>query len=210
MDAMLHSDWIGLALVGFGTLFLLGEILVNVRGLFALIGISSIVLYFYTFLPNPSQFALMLIIYFVGILLILIDGKVINDGTLATLGLAGMILSVIITAPNFYAGLYSVIGLTLGAGGSFIFLKVFKPRNMWGKITLKDRLTKEAGYSTMNTDYENLVGKEGITLTDLRPVGTIKIDENHYSAVSNAQWVSKDTSIEVVSVDGTRILVKKK
>ena len=208
MEIMLHSDWIGLVLVGLGTLFLLGEILVNLRGLFGLLGIVFIILYFYIFLPNPSQFSLMLVIYFVGILLILIDGKLINDGTLATLGLAGMILSVIITAPNFYAGLYSVIGLMIGAGASFIFLKIFKPRNMWGKIALKDRLTDEAGYSSMNEEYADLVGKKGLTLTNLRPVGTIRVDEKNYSAVSNAQWISKDTPVEVISVDGTRILVK--
>lgn len=208
MATMLHTDWIGLVLVGFGTMFLLGEILVNLKGLFALLGISSIVLYFYTFLPDPSQFAFMLIIYFVGIFLILVDGKIINDGTLATLGLAGMILSVVITAPNFFAGLYAVIGLIIGAGASFMFLKIFKPRNMWGKIALKDRLTEEAGYSSINKDYINLVGKTGVTLTDLRPVGTIRIEDQDYSAVSNAQWIPKETVIVVVSVDGTRILVK--
>jgi len=208
MAEILHSDWIGLILVGLGTLFLLGEILVNLRGIFGLLGIFFIVLYFYTFLPDSGQFALMLIIYFVGIVLILIDGKLINDGTLATLGFAGMILSIVITAPNLYAGLYAIIGLIIGAGASFIFLKIFKPRNMWGKIALKDRLTEEAGYSTVNKDHLGLVGKKGITLTDLRPVGTIRIEDQDYSAVSNAQWIPKETMVEVESVDGTRILVK--
>src|SRR5699024_3713984 len=101
MDAILVSDWIGLILVGFGTLFLLGEILVNMRGIFAILGISLIVFYFYIYLADPSTFTIMLIIYFIGLLLIIIDGKIINDGTLATLGLAGMILSVVLTAPNF-------------------------------------------------------------------------------------------------------------
>src|SRR5699024_10921937 len=110
-------------MVGFGTLFLLGEILVNLRGLFALLGISSIVLYFYIYLSDHSIFAMMIIIYFVGILLILLDGKIINDGTMATIGLAGMILSVTLAAPNSFAGLYAVIGLILGAACSFLFLK---------------------------------------------------------------------------------------
>jgi len=208
MAEILQSDWIGLILVGLGTLFLLGEILVNLRGIFGLLGVFFIVLYFYTFLPDSGQFALMLIIYFVGIILILIDGKLINDGTLATLGFAGMILSIVITAPNLYAGLYAIIGLIIGAGASFIFLKIFKPRNMWGKIALKDRLTDEAGYSTVNQEHLGLVGKKGMTLTDLRPVGTIRIEDQDYSAVSNAQWIPKETIVEVESVDGTRILVK--
>ncbi|HLR71303.1 MAG TPA: NfeD family protein [Pseudogracilibacillus sp.] len=208
MDTILAADWIGFVLVGLGTLFLLGEILVDTKGVFAILGISFIVLYFYVYLAEPTTFVIMLIIYFIGLFLIIIDGKVLNDGTLAILGLAGMILSVIITAPNFFAGLYAVIGIILGAVLSFSFLKIFKPRNMWNKIMLKDRLTKEAGYSSLNEEYEQLVGKTGTTLTDLRPVGTIKIEGKEYSAISNAQWIKKGTYVQVTQVDGTRILVK--
>lgn len=208
MDAILSADWIGFVIVGLGTLFLLGEILVNMRGFFAILGIGFIVFYFYNFLMDPSTFVTMLIIYFVGLLLIIIDGKILNDGTLAILGLAGMILSVVLAAPNLYAGLYAVIGVILGGGLSFTFLKLFKKRNMWNKIMLKDRLTKEEGYSSLNKEYEQLVGKKGLTVTDLRPVGTIVIEDKDYSAISNAQWIKKGTSVQVTQVDGTRILVK--
>lgn len=208
MEAILNSDWIGLFIAGFGTMFLIGEILVNARGIFALIGIGLIVYYFYHFLIDPSTFVIMIIIYFIGLLLIIVDGKVVNDGTLATLGLAGMILSVALAAPNFYAGLYAVIGIIIGGAASFLFLKVFKSRNMWSKIALKDRLTKEAGYTSLNKEFEQLVGREGVTLTDLRPVGTIQIEGKDYSAISNAQWIKKGTPVTVVEVDGTKILVK--
>src|SRR5690625_6924427 len=70
-----------------------------------------------------------------------------------------MILSVIIAAPNFFAGIYAVLGVLVGGALSFTFLKIFKRRNMWSKIALKDRLTKEAGYSSLNEEYEKLVGK---------------------------------------------------
>src|SRR5690625_3706546 len=120
-----------------------------------------------------------------------------------------MILSVIIAAPNFFAGIYAVLGVLVGGALSFTFLKVFKRRNMWSKIALKDRLTNEAGYSSLNVEYEKLVGKIGITVTDLRPVGTIRIDNEEYSGVSNAQWIEKGTEIKVVEVDGTKILVNK-
>lgn len=208
MATMLDADWIGFVIVGLGTLFLIGEILVDVKGIFAILGIGSIVYYFYMYLPDPGTFGIMLFIYFIGILLVLIDGKIVNDGTLATLGLAGMILSVALAAPNFFAGLYAVIGLILGTVGAFMLLKVFKPRNMWGKIALKDRLTTEAGYTSLNIEHEALVGESGVTLTDLRPVGTIRIHDKDYSAISNAQWIAKDTKVIVIDVDGTRILVR--
>ncbi|MBY7143366.1 nodulation protein NfeD [Virgibacillus sp. NKC19-3] len=200
--------WIGLVITGLGTLFLIGEVLVNMRGIFALLGIGFITVYFGAYVETGS-FTIMFIIYFVGLLLIIIDGKVVNDGTLATIGLATMLASVGLAAPDFTSGLYAVIGVLLGGGASFFFLKVFKRREMWTKITLKDQLTKEAGYNSMNMEYEALVNEEGITLNDLRPTGTIRINEKDYSAVSNGQWVSKGTPVRVVQVDGTKILVEK-
>ena len=38
---------------------------------------------------------------------------------------------------------------------------------MWGKIALKDRLTTEAGYTSLNKEFEELIGREGVTKTDL-------------------------------------------
>lgn len=145
--------WIGFVITGLGTLFLIGEVLVNMRGLFALLGVGFITVYFGAYVETGS-FIIMFIIYFVGLLLIIIDGKVVNDGTLATIGLATMLASVGLAAPDLTSGLYAVIGVLLGGGASFLFLKVFKRREMWTKITLKDQLTKEAGYNSMNMEYE--------------------------------------------------------
>ncbi len=207
--ALLEMDWIGLVITGFATLFLIGEVLVNMRGLFALLGIGFITVYFGAYVET-SSIIIMVIIYFIGLLLIVIDGKLLNDGTLATIGLASMLTAVALPAPNLAAGLYAVLGVLVGTGASFLFLKVFKRRDMWNKITLKDQLTKEAGYNSLNSTYEALVNQEGVTLTDLRPVGTIRIAEKDYSAVSNGQWLPKNTTIRVVQVDGTKILVEPK
>ncbi|HLS07965.1 NfeD family protein [Lentibacillus sp.] len=205
--AIFSMDWIGFILTGFATLFLIGELLVNMRGIFGLLGLGFITVYFTVYLET-SSFIIMLIIYLAGILLIMIDGKVVNDGTLATIGLACMLLAVALGAPNLFAGMYAVIGVLIGGFSSLLFLKVFKRREMWSKITLKDQLTKEKGYNSMNQDYEKLLEKEGMTLSDLRPVGTIRVNNKNYSAVSNAEWIPKGSTIKVVHVDGTKILVE--
>lgn len=201
-------EWIGFIITGFGTLFLIGEILVNMRGFFGLMGIAFITVYFAVYLETGS-FIIMLIVYFIGLLLIIIDGKLVNDGTLATLGLACMLIAVAVSAPTLNAGLYAVIGVLLGGGSSFFFLKVFKRRDMWTKLTLRDKLTSEEGYNSMNEEYAGLLNQEGKTLNNLRPVGTIQVNNKYYSAISNGQWIPEKTTIKVVQVDGTRILVEK-
>lgn len=205
---ILELEWIGVLITGLGTLFLFGEILVNARGIFGLLGVGFMTVYFTVYM-EPNSLLLIISIYIIGLLLIVIDGKVVNDGTLATLGAASMLLAVGLAADSLVAGLYAVIGVIIGGAASFLFLKAFKQRDMWSKLTLRDQLTKELGYISMNTEYEQLIGQKGVTLNDLRPVGTVRIDSQDYSAVSNGQWVEKDTEIEVVAVDGTKILVEK-
>lgn len=209
MDWLLQ-DPMAMLITGLGTLFLFGEILVNMRAIFALLGIGTMTFYFTTYAETESL-TLMIIIYLIGLALIIIDGKFINDGTIGTIGIVSVLIAVALSAPNLTAGLYAVIGVLLGAGASFLLLKIFKTRKrkLWSKLTLSDRLTSEAGYSSMNEEYKALVGQEGVSLTDLRPIGTIRIEGKEYSGISNAEWIEKDTPIRVEEVDGTRILVRK-
>lgn len=205
--AIFDYEWIGLIITFFGTLFLIGEVLVNMRGFFALLGVGFISVYFGAYAGTDSVI-LMLIIYFVGLVLIVIDGKIVNDGTLATIGLVTMLTAVGVAAPDLTTALYAIIGVIIGTGCAFFFLKVFKKREMWTKIALKDQLSKEAGYNSMNMEYQKLLGEEGITMTDLRPVGTIKVRGKTYSAQSDGKWIKKDTKVTVVTVDGTKIQVE--
>ncbi len=205
---LLSYDWIALFITMLGTMFLFGELLVNMRGIFAVMGLGFITVYFSAFLA-PHMVIIMMIVYLLGLVLIIIDGKLVNDGTLSSIGIISMVIAVGLSAPNWVAGLYSIIGVMLGAAASLLFLKVFKRRDMWTKLTLMDSLSSERGYNSMKETYSSLVGKTGRALTNMRPVGTIVIEEEEYSAVSNGQWIFKDEELKVVSVDGTKILVKK-
>ncbi|WP_173916128.1 NfeD family protein [Halobacillus sp. Marseille-Q1614] len=205
---LLAYDWMVMFITLFGTMFLIGELLVNMRGLFGIIGFGFITVYFYSFLA-PDMFVIMMLVYILGLALIIIDGKIVNDGTLATIGAAAMIIAVGFSAPNWTAGLYSVIGVIIGGAASFMFLKVFKRREMWTKIALSDQLSSEMGYNSMKETYISLVGQKGLAKTDMRPVGTIEVNGEEYSAISNGRWIYKGDPVKVTSVDGTRILVKK-
>ncbi|SDP55151.1 NfeD family protein [Halobacillus aidingensis] len=205
---MFTYDWIALFITFLGTMFLIGELLVNMRGVFAIIGFGFITVYFSGYLET-EMFIVMMLVYFLGIILMIIDGKLLNDGTLAVIGAVTMIIAVGFSAPNWVAGLYSVIGVILGGAASLLFLKVFKHRKMWSKMALNDQLSTEMGYNSMNEKYQYLLEQQGEALTDMRPVGTIKIEDEEYSAVSNGQWITSGDKIKVVKVDGTKILVKK-
>jgi len=54
-----------------------------------------------------------------------------------------------------------------------------------------------------------LVGRTGRAITPLRPSGVASIDGHRYSVVSEGDHVVADETIEVVAVEGNRIVVRR-
>ncbi|QHS22774.1 nodulation protein NfeD [Virgibacillus sp. MSP4-1] len=203
----LSSAFAALILTFFGFMLLMGEFLVKLRGISSLLGFGFIFVYFQAHLESMNTF-LVTLIFLLALALLLIDGNITNDGTLSVIAILMMVLIIGLIPGHWLTGAYGITGLILGISSSFLFLKVFPPRNMWNKITLFERLTNEAGYHTMKKSYRNLIHEKGITVTQLRPSGTIRIGENEYSAVSNGKWIDRNTEVVVTQVDGTKIMVE--
>lgn len=204
--------WLELASIGFlvvclGTLFLIGELLVRAKGIFAILGIAIMATYFSYHLSADVSFWV-IILYILGLVFIIIDGKVLTDGTLSLIGVVMMIIGLAVPAPNLVYGVLASMGLIVGGLSALLFLKVFPSRDMWSKMTLKSQLTSELGYNSLNDSYRDLVGKEGITLSPFRPIGTVEIEGKSYSATSGGKWLEANRKVVVESVDGTRILIK--
>ena len=199
----------GFFVVMIGSLFLFGELLVRARGIFFLIGIAIFIAYFSHHVTSTSMMW-MGIVFIVGLVLVILDGNIINDGSVALIGLGVMALSVAIPSPSFLYAFLVVCGLLIGFGLSFLFLKVFPSRNLWSRMALKDKLTSDKGYNSMNESYRTLIGKEGRTVTPFRPVGTVEIEGKQYSAITSGKWLAQNTSVIVESVDGTKIVVRQK
>ena len=55
---------------------------------------------------------------------------------------------------------------------------------------------------------DRLQGASGITVTDLRPVGTARFGGDRIDVETEADWIEANTPIEVVRIDGMRIVVR--
>lgn len=200
---------VGFLVVMIASLFLFGELLVRAKGIFFLIGIGIFTVYF-SFHLNDTSMLWMAVVFVVGLLFVFLDGAIMNDGSVALIGLAVMALSVAVPSPSFIYAFLAIFGLLIGFGLSFFFLKVFPARNMWRRVALKEKLTSEGGFNSLNESYRSLVGRDGMTVTPFRPTGTIEVDGNQYSAITEGIWLESGVPIIVESVDGTRIVVKPK
>ena len=58
-------------------------------------------------------------------------------------------------------------------------------------------------------ELSNLVGKEGLTLTECRPVGKIRIGEQTYEAQSRTSIIEKGEVIKVVAIEDARLVIDK-
>lgn len=101
-----------------------------------------------------------------------------------------------------------VIGIIGGLVGLFLMGKVLVRSGFWQKITLPFSERSSEGYST-SIGLEELVGSQGKAITDLRPAGQVRIEARRISAVSEGDFISKGDSVEILSVEGYRVVVRK-
>jgi len=61
----------------------------------------------------------------------------------------------------------------------------------------------------LSNALESLIGAEGECLTDLRPVGAVRIEGERYDALSDAAFIPAGTRVRVTAVDGAQVKVRR-
>ena len=79
---------------------------------------------------------------------------------------------------------------------------------LWSHVVLKDQSRTNRGYVS-STPKDNLLGKTGEVLSELRPAGSALIDGVPVDVVSEGVFVAKGTAVRVVAVEGSRVVVRK-
>lgn len=72
-------------------------------------------------------------------------------------------------------------------------------------MALPERLAHGGGGEAT---LESMVGRIGVTETDLRPVGRIRFDGALHDGQARSGFVAGGTRVEVVAADGNRLVVK--
>jgi membrane-bound serine protease (ClpP class) len=105
--------------------------------------------------------------------------------------------------------------------GSIIFFAAFvlfmawllsrlagRPGSALGKgFVLQGRSNASEGFIASDVSKKSLLGKTGVTLCMLRPAGKVLIDQLRVDAVSDGEFIPKDTNVQVVKVEGNRVVV---
>jgi membrane-bound ClpP family serine protease len=163
---------------------------------------------FIEFISSVS--ALSIIIFFVGLVLIVIEMLHPGFGLAGGLGILCFVIDILITAKTFMQGLVMaavlaalvVILLSLSV---YLASKGYLPK----KLVLNESTSAETGFSGVE-DMQYLLGKSGVTITPLRPSGNVNFDGVRLDVVSQGEYIGAGTDVEVIEVEGNRIVVRSK
>ncbi|CAD2076919.1 hypothetical protein GCM10007358_03730 [Phocicoccus schoeneichii] len=178
---------------------------INVSTLLAIISIS--VYYIGHFFNGGFTFMSLALLFF-GVILLTLEFFVIGL-ILGAIGLAMIIFSMIMvtTDPTVY-GIVLLIVLVITVIEVGVFIKMKKKRvPLWKRLILTDATDTESGYTSFD-DRGYLVGEVGVTVTPLRPSGTVLIDDKRIDAVADGTFINANVDVKVVYVEGTRIVVR--
>ena len=103
-----------------------------------------------------------------------------------------------------YVVAVSLIATFLVATLSFTFMTKFP---LLSKLILTSEEKREKGFRSAPAKLGKFMGKQGTTLTMLRPVGKAQFGDTIVDVVSEGELVEKGRQVEVIKVEGNRIVV---
>ncbi|WP_456279616.1 nodulation protein NfeD [Bacillus sp. K7] len=172
------------------------------------VGFIALLLFFYGHLAAGLAGYETVLLFAGGVILILLE-IFLPGGIIGLLGLGAIVASLFLAAGSFTVMAISLLIASAVSITAFILLTrvLGKRMKFFKKFVLNDSTNTESGYVS-NQTRTDLIGKVGITYTQLRPAGTVIIDDERLDVVSEGSFTEKDKKVKVVKVEGSRIVVR--
>lgn len=177
-------------------------------GVPGILGLIAFILFFFGHTVAGFAGYETIALFIIGIIMLILEFFV-PGGIVGLIGGALMIIALLFSGESVTYMAYSLlIALFISILGMVVLVKFFgKNLHVFSKIVLKDATTTEEGYVS-NVNRIELLGKRGKTVTPLRPAGTVFIDKERIDVVSEGNYIDSNVEVEVVQVEGSRIVVR--
>ncbi|OYD07664.1 NfeD family protein [Paludifilum halophilum] len=178
-------------------------------GLPGAIGLSAFGLYFFGHYLAGFAGSETIVLFVAGILLMIIEIFVPGFGIFGILGLVALGAAVVSAAYDKIFSLVSLlIAMVVTGVGAGVAIKYFGAKGIWRRFVLSAAQNNKTGYTSNQQERYDLIGKQGKTVTPLRPAGTAEIEGVRQDVVSRGEFIPPDTSVEVVDTEGVRVVVR--
>lgn len=214
----LNNPIISSILIMIGFFGLLAEIKSPGWGLPGTAGLIALALFFGSAYILQLASIIEILLFVIGLGLILLEVFVIPGFGVA--GISGIILVVAslflsMVGEDPFLDTHAVsmaiiqlsVALLLSLVLIFLLAKYLPKSNIFKKFVLSEEERSIAGY-TSRKDAKEFLGAKGISLTTLRPAGTAEINGQRVDVVTDSEYIERGMNIEVVEVDGMRIVVR--
>ena len=205
----ISSPYISSLLLSLGFIGLVVEILTPGFGIGGTVSIIGFGLYFGgNILAGHSQWT-SLALFVTGLILLVVEGIVPGFGLPGISGIVLVIVGTVLAMDSLSIALVSLsVAIIMTAITTIILMKLGFRSKLFNRVVLNTMHESEKGYLSSNSNYD-LLDKEGISLTGLRPTGFIIIDEMKFDALSEDGFISSDTPVKVIRVEGSKIFVRR-
>lgn len=137
-------------------------------------------------------------------------------GVAGVLGVAALVAGLALSmmgAGNTSAVVLAVAGrlllsLVVALAASLLLLRVMARLPAGRRLVLDTALPSAGGYASAPESDARWLGQSGVALADLHPSGIAEIDGHRLDVVSEGGLVEAGTALEVIRVDGNRIVVR--
>lgn len=179
-------------------------------GIAGSIGIISLALYFGGNIMAGFTGWEAILLFLLGLILLSVEAFVPGFGVPGIGGIICLFASIILAAPSWETG---IISLIFAIVGTIILLllsfKILRKRKFWNRLILDTKYKKEDGYIPQAKDLSQYIGYSGIAYTTLRPAGTVVLEDGtRLDVVTAGEFITKGERIEVIAVEGIRIIVR--
>jgi membrane-bound serine protease (ClpP class) len=151
-----------------------------------------------------------------GVLLLALEVFVLPGfGVAGVLGLAAvaaaMVLAMMGAAPTTgdVAQALAILGasLVITAAVVYAWLRHIPNSDRWGGLFLRGGMAQSEGYISA-PPRADLVGQEGVAVTDLRPAGTAAIGSERVDVVTEGEFIAQGSPVRVLRSEGYRHVVR--
>ncbi len=145
-----------------------------------------------------------MIIAMLGLLLLFVEILMPGFGLFGILGILSLLgtLVAVFKLYGFTAFLVMLIVTVIIFFGMIIFAK---KSGLYNKVVLKDR-QEAKGFD--ETPLQGLLGKIGVTESELKPFGMAEFDGKRIDVCSTGEFIDRGTRVQVVQITGKTVTVK--
>ena len=150
-----------------------------------------------------------IVLLVIGMILITVEMIIPGFGAAGVSGVVALIAGLVIGSNDLPGAMFSllIVVILLAIIAVLIFKSAIRGKLSRSPVVLNTAI-ESGSTDLLDEDHQSLVGKTGRTVTALRPSGIAVIDGRRMDVVSDNEFIDRDRNVQVVSVDGVKVLVK--